>query len=103
MKEIFTRITFLQQRRRTALASAERAPAEFKEMARAAVQRIDDEMAQAKAQAAPIIEAEQDPRLRQILVLKYLEGLTVPQIGESIHYSDPYIFKMIREWLQALK
>lgn len=69
--------------------------AELLEEAREAYRAIQRELEDLRAQLAPLIAALEDPLERQIMELRYMQGLSVRRIAYTLNYSERHVFRVV--------
>lgn len=69
--------------------------AELLEEAREAYRAIQRELENLRAQLAPLIAALEDPLERQIMELRYMQGLSVRRIAYTLNYSERHVFRVV--------
>lgn len=72
---------------------------------RSFIAMYDDEIEKTRAkhqEFVEVIQAVEDDRLRNLLTLHYIDGLTWERVAEKMWYSTKHIFDLYRESLTAV-
>lgn len=70
--------------------------AELLDIAKAAYNAIQDELAAMREELAPLIAQLDRPLERTVMHMRYIEGRSVREIAYGIAYSEPHVFEVLR-------
>ena len=66
------------------------------QLAREALDRIETELAEMRAELGPMIEQIDEPLQKSVMRLRYMDGMRVREIAYSLNYSEPHIFRILQ-------
>ena len=66
------------------------------QLAREALERIETELAEMRAELGPMIEQIDEPLQKSVMRLRYMDGMRVREIAYSLNYSEPHIFRILQ-------
>ena len=69
---------------------------ELLDIAKAAYNAIQDELAAMREELAPLIAQLDRPLERTVMHMRYIEGRSVREIAYGIAYSEPHVFEVLR-------
>lgn len=66
------------------------------EAARAALTAITSELDRLREELAPMLEQIQDPTVRLVMTMRYMEGVSAREIAWRLNYSESHVFYLVR-------
>lgn len=66
------------------------------QLAREALDRIETELSEMRAELGPMIEQIDEPLQKSVMRLRYMDGMRVREIAYSLNYSEPHIFRILQ-------
>lgn len=66
------------------------------QLAREALERIETELSEMRAELGPMIEQIDEPLQKSVMRLRYMDGMRVREIAYSLNYSEPHIFRILQ-------
>ena len=66
------------------------------QLAREALDRIETELSEMRAELGPMIERIDEPLQKSVMRLRYMDGMRVREIAYSLNYSEPHIFRILQ-------
>lgn len=69
---------------------------ELLEAARAALAAITSELDSLREELAPMLEQIQDPTVRLVMTMRYMEGVSAREIAWRLNYSESHVFYLVR-------
>lgn len=67
------------------------------QLAREALDRIETELSEMRAELGPMIEQIDEPLQKSVMRLRYMDGMRVREIACVLSYTEQHIFRTLRQ------
>lgn len=71
--------------------------------AKTALQRLQGELSEMRAQLLPVIDGLENPLERTIMQMRYMDGIEIQSIARSLCYSERHIYRTLRSGEKSVR